>query len=205
VIKAKEALRLLQEGNDRFVAGEARVVDSVSQADRAKLVTAQKPFAVILGCSDSRVPVELIFDQGVGDLFVVRVAGNIAGPSQVGSIEFAVSDLGVRLIVVLGHTGCGAVRATLDELDGSEDEQTPGWQSVASYIQPSLAGLKLTSSGNGWGELYRQAIRANIKASASHLREEVHTLCRLIEEDDLMVVGAEYSLETGKVEFLEGS
>lgn len=203
MINGIEALFRLREGNDRFVSGARRVDVPEGKAGLTDLVHGQEPFAVILGCSDSRVPVELIFDQGLGDLFVVRVAGNIVGPSQLGSIEFAVSLIRTRLVVVLGHTGCGAVRAALDDIDGAVELNTPGWLSISSRIRPSLLELQGEDPDRDWKLLYKQAVRANIKESTRQLREDSDTLRRLIEEDGLVVVGAEYSLETGAVDFFD--
>ena len=203
MINGKEALRLLMEGNQRFVSGVRRAEQPAGLAQRTHLLDGQEPFAVVLGCSDSRVPVELIFDQGLGDLFVVRVAGNIAGPSQLGSIEYAAAQLGTRLVVVLGHTGCGAVGATLDELKGSHGTPTAGWLSISDRIRPRLEELDPLDFENDWNKLYRHAVRANVKASAGQLRGESETLQRLMDEDGLTVVGAEYSMETGVVDFFD--
>ena len=116
MISGREALKRLREGNKRFASDTMSRETVPNHARRADLVSGQEPFAIILGCSDSRVPAEIVFDQGLGDLFVIRVAGNIVAPSQVGSVEFAATRFGTRLVVVLGHSQCGAIVATLEEL-----------------------------------------------------------------------------------------
>jgi len=201
VISATEALQRLRDGNRRFVDGD-RSVDTMIQARRVDFAARQEPLAVILGCSDSRVPVEVVFDQGFGDLFVIRVAGNIVAPSQIGSVEFAVERLGTRLVVVLGHTRCGAVQATLEDL---QQKQSQSWNmnSIVSRIRPSVEGLLATELRRDFNGLVHQAVRANIRASVSHLRHGSQVLEQLIQDGGLHVVGAEYSLETGVVEFLD--
>src|SRR3954447_21987819 len=137
MISGREALDRLREGNARFVANEQRSTDAADQARRARLVAGQAPCAIVLGSSDSRVPAELVFDQGFGDLFVIRVAGNIVAPSQVGSIEFAASRFGTRLVVVMGHTQCGAVEATLDELQGRATSESRNLAFIVERVSPS--------------------------------------------------------------------
>ncbi len=173
-------------------------------AKRAELIAGQEPFAIVLGCSDSRVPAEIVFDQGLGDLFVIRVAGNIVASSQVGSVEFAVERFATRLVVVLGHTHCGAVLATLEELRGSGRPSTPGLRSIVDRIRPSIEGILATGARLPHDDLVRESARANVRASANHLRHGSPGLERLIERHDLLVVGAEYSLETGLVDFFDG-
>lgn len=203
MISALEALQRLKEGNRRFVADE-RGNDSYStQAHRADLVAGQAPFAVILGCSDSRVPVEIIFDQGLGDLFVIRVAGNIVAPSQVGSAEFAAARFGTRLVVVLGHSQCGAILATLDELQRPTENQSRNIQAIVDRIRPSVEGLLATDLAMDPDELVEKAVRTNIQASVDHLRHGSPVLEQLIRDEGLLVVGAEYSLETGVVDFFD--
>jgi carbonic anhydrase len=176
----------------------------MSQARRGDLVAGQTPFAAILGCSDSRVPVELVFDQGLGDLFVIRVAGNIVAPSQIGSVEFAAERFGVRLVVVLGHTLCSAVQASLDELHEPTGSHSRHQSSIVDRIRPSVEGLLATDLRRDRAALMRQAVRANVRVSANGLRHGSAVLERLIAEDGLHVVGAEYSLESGEVEFFDG-
>lgn len=204
MISAREALERLREGNRRFVS-EVRSRDTLtSQTRRAELAAGQAPFAAILGCSDSRVPVEIIFDQGLGDLFVIRVAGNIVAPSQIGSVEFAAERFGTRLVVVLGHSRCGAILATLEELQRPTENQSRNLRSIVDRVRPSVEGLLATELGRDPDALVRHAVRANIRASASHLRHGSQVIEQLIQRNGLLVVGAEYSLETGVVDFLDG-
>lgn len=168
-----------------------------------ELASGQAPFAIVLGCSDSRVPAEIVFDQGLGDLFVIRVAGNIVAPSQVGSVEFAAERFGTRLVVVLGHSMCGAVTATLEEL-GRPSGQSSNLRSIVDRVRPSIEGLLATELRHDREALLRAAVRANIRASADHLRHGSRILEQLIAADGLLVVGAEYSLETGIVDFFDG-
>jgi carbonic anhydrase len=175
-----------------------------SQNRRRELASGQEPFAVVLGCSDSRVPAEIIFDQGLGDLFVIRVAGNIVAPSQVGSVEFAAERFGTRLVVALGHSNCGAILATLEELGRPSRDQSRNLHSIVDRIRPSVEPLLATELGRHRETLVQQAVRANIRASASQLRHGSEVLEQLMQKDGLIVVGAEYSLETGIVDFFDG-
>jgi len=159
---------------------------------------------VILGCSDSRVPAEIVFDQGLGDLFVIRVAGNIVAPSQIGSVEFAAARAGARLVVVLGHSQCGAILATLEELARPSKEQSRNLRSIVERIQPAIQPILMSQITPTDDTLIRRAVRANVKASVSHLRQGSEILERLIQTDGLVIVGAEYCLETGVVEFFDG-
>ena len=194
-IPAADALVRLQEGNRRFVAeGAGR--------DHA-LTTDQDPIAIILGCSDARVPAEIVFDQSLGDLFVIRVAGNIVAPSQVGSVEFAASRFGTRLVVVLGHTQCGAIQATLEQLQQPFESQSRNLLSIVNRVRPSVAPLLQTDLRHDLDKLKRLAMRANVVASVDHLRTGSEVLEQLIADEGLMVVGAEYAVETGIVEFFE--
>lgn len=204
MISAPEALQRLLEGNRRFVSGVRSLEAIMSQARRHDFLAGQKPFAVVLGCSDSRVPVEIVFDQGLGDLFVIRVAGNIVASSQVGSVEFAVERFRTRLVVVLGHTQCGAVEATLEELQRPTKNQSRSLRSIVHRIQPSVQGLLATELKHDPSGLARHAVRANVRVSANHLRHGSEVLEKLVETDGLLVVGAEYSLETGIVDFFDG-
>jgi carbonic anhydrase len=196
-----EALRRLRDGNSRFVGGE-RSVDTMIQARRIDFAAPQEPLAVILGCSDSRVPVEVVFDQGFGDLFVIRVAGNIVAPSQIGSVEFAAERLGTRLVVVLGHTRCGAVQATLEDLQQTQ-RQSWNMNSIVSRIRPSVEGLLATDLKHDHAALVTHAVRANVRASVNQLRHGSDVLERLSRVDGLQIVGAEYSLDTGVVDFFD--
>jgi carbonic anhydrase len=177
---------------------------SPGHSRRAEIAKQQEPFAIVLGCSDSRVPAEIVFDQGLGDLFVIRVAGNIVAPSQVGSVEFAATRFGTRLVVVLGHSQCGAVLATLEELGRPSEAQSRNLRSIVDRIRPSVEALLATDLGHHPDALVRQAVRANIRVSANQLRHGSEVLEQLIQKDRLLVVGAEYSLETGVVEFFDG-
>ena len=205
MISAQEALERLRAGNRRFVSDVcSRDNTLTSQTRRREVAAAQEPFAIILGCSDSRVPAEIVFDQGLGDLFVIRVAGNIVAPSQVGSVEFAAERFRTRLVVVLGHSQCGAILATLEELRRPAEDQSQNLRSIVDFIRPSVEPLLGTESGRDPDALVRQAVRANIRASANHLRRGSEILEQLIRKDGLLVVGAEYSLETGVVDFFDG-
>ncbi|HVR43950.1 MAG TPA: carbonic anhydrase [Thermoanaerobaculia bacterium] len=200
---AREGLERLREGNLRFAAS-VRGADAIPMhLRRAELAGGQSPFAIILGCSDSRVPAEIVFDQGLGDLFVIRVAGNIVAPSQVGSVEFAAERFGTRLVVVLGHSTCGAILATLDELRSPGGKQSRNLRSIVDRIRPSVEGLFATDLRDDPEALVRAAVRANIRASVDHLRHGSEVLERLIAHDGLLVAGAEYSLESGLVEVFD--
>lgn len=204
MISAREALASLREGNRRFASGMQGRDTLLSHSRRAELAAGQQPFAIILGCSDSRVPAEIVFDQGLGDLFVIRVAGNIVAPSQVGSVEFAAARFGTRLVVVLGHSQCGAIICTLEELQRPTANQSRNLRSIVDRVRPSVEGLLRTELQHDLDALVRQAVRANVSVSASHLRHGSEILEQLIQDDGLLVVGAEYSLETGVVEFFDG-
>lgn len=204
MISAPEALERLREGNRRFVS-DVRSRDSIaSQARRSALAAGQEPFAIILGCADSRVPAEIVFDQGLGDLFVIRVAGNIVAPSQIGSVEFAAERYGTRLVVVLGHSRCGAVLATLEELRRPTESQSRNLRSIVDRVRPSVEALLATQRDHDAEALVRDAVRANVRVSASQLRHGSDVLEQLILSQGLVVVGAEYSLETGVVDFFDG-
>ena len=203
MILAREALALLYDGNRRFVSAVQGRERFVSGARSMELPAHQEPFAVILGCSDSRVPVEIVFDQGLGDLFVIRVAGNIVAPSQIGSVEFAAEKFGTRLVVVLGHSRCGAIEATLEQLQRPQENQSRNLRSIVDLVRPAVEGLLASELKHDLDALLHEAVRANIRASVNHLRHGSRVLEQLIQDDGLIVVGAEYSLETGVVEFFE--
>ena len=203
MITAVEALARLRDGNRRFVANQTTAPALSNHARRAALVAGQKPFAIVLGCSDSRVPAELVFDQGFGDLFVIRVAGNIVAPSQVGSVEFAAARFGTRLVVVMGHSQCGAVIATLEELLGHANNQSRNLRSIVDRVRPSVEALLSGGREEDAEALVRDAVRANVRASVTHLRHDSELLEQLIRNDGLLVVGAAYLLETGIVTFFE--
>jgi len=202
---AADALARLQEGNKRFTNGLSSVDRMGSQERRTELAErGQAPFAIILGCSDSRVPAEIVFDQGLGDLFVIRVAGNIVAPSQVGSVEFAAEQFNSRLAVVLGHSNCGAISATLDELHCPSANLSPNLKSIVDRIRPSLQPLLETELRHNPEKLLQQAVRANVRACVDHLRHGSQLLEQLIIDNQLMIVGAEYCLASGAVEFFDG-
>lgn len=201
--KAQAALKQLQEGNQRFVEGnmQHRRLDEVA---KIKMSSTQNPFAIILGCSDARVPAEMIFDQGVGDLFVIRVAGNIVAPSQVGSIEYAVKMFGTALVVVLGHADCGAVAACIESIQNKSNSSTPNLYSIVERIRPAIHTLAETPLKDDPKALIKHAVRANIRASVANLRYSSPALEQFISSGELSVVGAECSLDSGIVEFFEG-
>ncbi len=204
MISALAALERLREGNRRFVSGD-RTGDALSnQTRRNEVAIGQEPSAIVLGCSDSRVPAEIVFDQGVGDLFVIRVAGNIVASSQVGSVEFAAERFGTPLVVVLGHSQCGAVLATLEQITRPREDQSRNLRSIVDRVRPSVEPLLATELRHDPAALVRQAVRANVRASANHLRHGSDVLEQLIQSNGLLVVGAEYALETGVVEFFDG-
>ncbi|MSO46044.1 MAG: carbonic anhydrase [Acidobacteria bacterium] len=204
MISTGDALLRLREGNRRFVSSLENPHVPFSAARGNGLTDGQEPFAIILGCSDARVPAEIVFDQGLGDLFVIRVAGNIVASSQVGSVEFAAARFGTRLVVVLGHSQCGAIQATLDELQQPTANQSRYLRSIVDRVRPSVETLLATDLRHDPDALVRQAVRANIRVSANHLRHGSEVLEQLIQNEGLLVVGAEYSLETGVVEFFDG-
>jgi carbonic anhydrase len=202
LISAIDALALLREGNRRFVANQS-IAASASKLLRVELVAGQEPFAIVLGCSDSRVPAELVFDCGLGDLFVIRVAGNIVAPSQIGSVEFAASRYGTRLVVVMGHSQCGAVRATVEQICGSASPQSRNLRSIVDRIRPSIETLVLGRKMEEAEAMMSEAIGANVRASANQLLHGSELLEELVRENGLLIVGAEYSLETGIVTFFD--
>ena len=202
MIPATDALERLRAGNRRFASDARTDAPITSETRRRELESGQAPFAIVLGCSDSRVPAELVFDQGLGDLFVIRVAGNIVAPSQVGSVEFAAERFHTRLVVVLGHTQCGAIGATLEELARPVESRSRNLRAIVDRVRPAVEHV--LASGRPPEDIAREAVRANIRISAHHLRHGSEILEQLIAGDGLLVVGAEYSLETGVVDFFDG-
>lgn len=203
MIPAAEALQRLYHGNRRFTAG--RHDNALSGPERrSEVVNGQTPFAIILGCSDSRVPAEIVFDQGLGDLFVIRVAGNVVAASQIGSVEFAAQWFGTQLVVVLGHSRCGAVTATLEELLNSSRHPSRNLRSIVDRVRPSVQPLLEAYGGEDRDALIRRGVRANVLASVNQLRYGSAVLEQLIQEERLLIVGAEYALDTGVVDFFEG-
>ena len=202
-VSAAEALKRLREGNTRFVDGDRCIDTYLSHTKLDEHLGGQAPFAVVLGCSDSRVPVEIVFDVGLGDLFVIRVAGNIVAPSLIGSIELAAEKFGPRLVVVLGHTGCGAVDVTIKAMQNEEGTTSDHVNSIVESIRPAIAPM-VAGGGADHEELMHASVRANVRASVEALMHGSETLERLIHDDGLVIVGAEYSLETGNVDFFAG-
>ncbi|HEX4480801.1 MAG TPA: carbonic anhydrase [Rudaea sp.] len=200
--QADDALQRLKDGNQRFV-NETRSGNASAESRRREVAAGQNPFAIILGCSDSRVPAEIVFDQGLGDLFVIRVAGNIVAPSQIGSVEFAVARYDVKLVVVLGHSSCGAILATIEELGRRSEEQSRNLRSIVNRVRPSVEPLMATELRHDHEALVQAAVRANILASSNQLRHGSEMIEQMIQTDGLRVVGAEYSLESGIVEFFD--
>ena len=204
MIPAREALERLREGNRRFVDG-VRASDEIElHVRRSELTAGQEPIAIVLGCSDSRVPAEIVFGHGLGDLFVIRVAGNIVAPSQVGSIEFAADRFGTRLVVVLGHTMCGAVQAAIEALRTPAGSASPNVRTIVDRILPSVAPLVASDDGRDPERLMHDAVRANVRTSVAQLQHGSELIESLVQSDGLLIVGAEYSLETGAVDFFDG-
>ncbi len=203
MISIQEAFRRMKEGNARFVAGRPASDPYASSERRAQLAKTQEPFAVLFGCSDSRVPAELVFDCGLGDLFVIRVAGNVVAPSLIGSVEFAVEKFGTPLVVVMGHSTCGAVTATYEELTRPTNNQSPNLLDIVKRVRPSMETL--LEAGLGREDVIKHAVRANVRLSVDHLRHGSRLLEDRVDEGRLLIVGAEYSLDTGVVDFFEGA
>lgn len=203
MVSAVDALERLREGNRRFASNINRGGDRID-ARPAEVADGQEPFAIILGCSDSRVPAEIVFDQGLGDLFVIRVAGNIVAPSQIGSVEFAATKFATRLVVVLGHSHCGAIEETLKQLQESSKNRSRNLKSIVDFVRPSVEPLLAQGLGGDPDVIIEQAVRENIKASAEHMRHGSVILEDLERDEGLVIVGAEYSLETGLVDFFDG-
>jgi len=200
---AVDALARLREGNRRFVTNVLSLDSLLSYKKRAELANGQDPFAIVLGCSDSRVPAEMVFDQGLGDLFVIRVAGNIVAPSQVGSVEFAAERFNIRLVVVMGHTHCSAIAATLEHMENHGGSSSRNLRSIVDRVRPAIDPLMKTELANDRPALLREAMRANVRVAADHLRHGSPLLEHLL-QDGLVVVGAEYNLASGEVDFFDG-
>ena len=201
---ATEALELLRQGNHRFSNNLVDRAVQASRSPRENFIEKQRPHTIVVGCSDSRVPAEMVFDQGLGDLFVVRVAGNVIAPSQIGSVEFAAAEFGTRLVVVLGHSKCGAVSATIRTIREPQCEHSSNIMSIVNRIKPHIQGIVESDSGSDEVDLAHRAMRANVRASVNHLQNGSQVLESLITNDGLQVVGAEYDIETGSVNFIEG-
>ena len=198
------ALTRLREGNKRFIANVRGIDALLSQQRRAELVAQHQPFAIVFGCSDSRAPAEILFDQGLGDLFVIRVAGNIVAPSQIASVEFAAQRYGIPLVLLMGHTGCGAIEATLEAIARPQDESPHPLRSIVDRVRPAIEPLTHTELARDPLGLRHECVRANVRAGANHLRHGSPALERMVLEGQVSVVGAEYDLESGIVDFFDG-
>ncbi len=196
---AEDALRWLMEGNRRFVAGAPRAEQDMD-ALRRDLEGAQHPFAIILGCSDSRVPAEIVFDQGLGDLFVIRVAGNIVASSQIGSVEYAAARLGAPLLVVLGHSHCGVIEATVAGLRSEPGLRSVHLSNITDQVAPEVEPL-LDMYPENEPALLAAATRTNVLASMQRLREGSSILRDLVDRGRFRIVGAQYYLDSGVVDF----
>ena len=204
MISAKEALQRLRDGNARFVGGEVDAATLACRAHNTELAAGQNPLAIVLACSDSRVPVELVFDQGFGSLFVIRVAGNVSAPTPIGSIEYAVEQFGTPLVVVLGHSQCGAVMATLEELAGELAHRSPGLRAIVDRVRPAVEPILQEYGDPHDPAVIDQSVRSNIRASVRRLSHGSRILERRVDAGQLIVIGAQYFIETGHVEFFEG-
>jgi carbonic anhydrase len=194
--KGNEALQKLMDGNKRFVSGTLSQKD-LGDAKRKELAKGQKPFATVLTCSDSRVPPELLFDQGLGDVFVVRVAGNVVDPIALGSIEYAAEHLGSPLLLILGHSHCGAVKATLE----AKGKPEGNIGAIIKKIIPAADAAK--KKGGTQDEILETAIKQNIKNVYADIMKNSKIVPHLVEEGKLMIAAGEYDITTGKVEMIE--
>ncbi|HSM31490.1 MAG TPA: carbonic anhydrase [Woeseiaceae bacterium] len=204
MIAAEEALLRLQEGNARFVSGEIASGPEHYRYRREQIVLDQEPFAIVVGCSDSRVPVEIVFDQGLGDLFVIRIAGNVISRTQLGSIEFSAMKHGARLVVVLGHTGCGAMKAAVAAVEAGAEPESDNLRVLVDQIRPAVARAGEFDCGCASGERVDRVGRENVRQAVEAIKDGSDIIRRLVEEDGLVITGAEYSLATGAVEFFDG-
>lgn len=202
-VTAAQALARLRDGNERFISGTRSIATLAGTLNLAKHAGGQKPFATILTCSDSRVPAEMVFDQGIGDLFVIRVAGNVVAPSLVGSVEFAAATFGTQLTVVMGHSSCGAVEATLDVLRGHTSVPSDNIRDIVDRIRPAVQAVVEANPAGTDDAILEAAIRANVRTSADHLRHGSRILERMVSAGAVAVIGAEYHLHSGRVEFFD--
>lgn len=203
-LPADEALERLREGNRRFVSNASLRGPILTDARRADLLAGQRPVAIVLGCSDSRVPAELVFDQGFGDLFVIRVAGNIVAPSLVGSVEFAAERFGTSLVVVMGHTHCGAIAAAYEVETEAHAGLSDNLHQVVERVRPAVRAARADHPHVEPAAQKQAAAYINVRNAAAQLRQGSAVLERLIQRDALVVVGAVYDLETGVVDFFDG-
>jgi len=192
-VNSKQALEKLKAGNQKYV-------NSDNTPANHEYIAEQKPFAVVLSCADSRVPAEAIFNQGVGDIFVVRVAGNIATPSQIGSIEFACENFGSSLIVVLGHSGCGAIKASIGCSENGTDGLSPSLKSIVDEILPAIEPV-LNNAEIKPAELLQASTKANVEKTILDITNKSSLLKGLVDQGNLEIIGAEFSVETGLVNF----
>jgi len=198
-VSAEQALQKLMDGNSRFVESKMAGSSLCDATARGKLAKSQHPYAIILSCSDSRVPPELIFDQALGEIFVVRVAGNVADPIVLGSIEYATEHLGSPLIMVLGHERCGAVTAAV----GSKGKHEGNIGAILSAIEPAAKKAKVISKGKPQEELVECAVEVNAKAVAAALTKKSKVLAEQLKEGKIKIVSAKYDLDDGKVTILK--
>lgn len=198
----QQVIEDLSAGNQRFLRGDSIQSSNASLKklkDFAK--TGQLPKAIVLCCSDSRAPVEMIFDQDIGDLFVIRVAGNVVAPSLVGSVEFAVSTFGTNLVLVMGHTQCGAITSTIDHIENSHAISSENIHDIVSRIKPHI--FPITQLGLSPEEMQARAVEANVRASVSQLSHSSRLVEGLMSQGKLQILGAVLDLATGRVAFLE--
>lgn len=200
-MKAEQALQKLQEGNRKFVAATSAEVELTTPMVKMDVSQGQQPFAVILGCSDSRVPAELVFHCGLGELFVIRVAGNVVAPSQIGSVEFACQNFGTELVIVLGHSHCGVINATVQALLEEGDDISPNVASIVDRVTPAVLPVVTQNSAADHADLVHQAMRANVAHSVDRLQMRSQILRQLVKKGKLQIIGADYSIESGEVEF----
>jgi carbonic anhydrase len=194
VITADRALHRLMDGNARFVSGDLIHPDQ-SAKRRSEVLSQQNPFAVVIGCSDSRVPLEIIFDQGIGDIFVIRTAGQVMDEVTIGSVEYAVEHLNVPLTVVLGHDSCGAIKAVL------EGGEAPGH--IGSLIEAIKPAVDEAKRENVVDQVLNASININIRNIVSNLRRSSPILSQKIKDGRLLIVGARYHLDSGRVDLIE--
>lgn len=199
MISPQEALNRLTEGNKRFYENKSIHPNRCDETKNA-LLKEQKPFAAVLSCSDSRVPIEIIFDAGLGDIFVVRTAGHVLSKEVLGSLEYAVKSLGVKLIVIMGHANCGAVKTAIETYNNQNyDQLSENLQSIMNHIYPAIENV---NSSYAEDDFLDASINANIKYQIEDLIKKDKYIAEKAEKNEIAVVGAKYSLATGKVEIL---
>jgi carbonic anhydrase len=201
-LTSMEALKLLVEGNKRFVSG-LRSVETEPTIARLKELAekGQTPFAIVLTCSDSRVPTEMIFDRGLGDIFVIRVAGNVVAPSVIASVEFAALNFGTPICVVMGHSACGAVKAAVSAEATGSHAATRNLEKLVLKVRPAVRWALRSTKCDTEAELLHQATLCNVRRNARLLKKRSTVIDDLTNEQKLMVVSAYYDLHTGRVLF----